>query len=203
MNFFKDPKYSSIRVILLLIIIVGAGWFVVSNMNQSNSNQGLVINRVPTPVVNPTPIPAVSIERGVKVTLEQNPGGACKTGQACTIVVGAEGDAVKAYQLVLQKAGYLSATATLDGSYDSQTKAGVLAFQKASNIPQTGNIDPATQIALASLLQPKQNQFPVVSGVSCNTSSYGSSCLYCDVGDNTGYHTYCLGSDNIYHLYVW
>ena len=42
MNFFKNPKYKSIRVILLLIIVVGAVWFTVSNMHQSNSNQGSV-----------------------------------------------------------------------------------------------------------------------------------------------------------------
>ena len=45
MNFFKDPKYKSIRIILLLIIIVGAGWFTYSNMQLSDSNQGKVINQ--------------------------------------------------------------------------------------------------------------------------------------------------------------
>jgi len=50
MNFWKDPKYCSMRVILLLIVIAGAVWFVVSNMHLSNSNQGRVINinQVPT-----------------------------------------------------------------------------------------------------------------------------------------------------------
>lgn len=48
MNFFKDPKYKSVRIVLLLVIIIGAGWFTISNMNQSNSNQGLVINQAPT-----------------------------------------------------------------------------------------------------------------------------------------------------------
>jgi peptidoglycan hydrolase-like protein with peptidoglycan-binding domain len=43
MNFFKDPKYKSIRIVLLLVIIVGAGWFTYSNMQLSNSNQGRVI----------------------------------------------------------------------------------------------------------------------------------------------------------------
>jgi len=49
MNFFKDPKYKSLRMVLLLIVIVGAGYFVIGNMNQSDSNQGLVSNRIKTP----------------------------------------------------------------------------------------------------------------------------------------------------------
>jgi hypothetical protein len=48
MDFFKDPKYKSIRIVLLLVIIVVAGWFIMSNMNQSKSNQGSVINQTPT-----------------------------------------------------------------------------------------------------------------------------------------------------------
>jgi uncharacterized protein (UPF0333 family) len=54
MNFFKDPKYKLVRIVLLLVIIIGAGWFVVGNMNQSNSNQGLVSNRVSTPASEDT-----------------------------------------------------------------------------------------------------------------------------------------------------
>ena len=50
MDFFKNPKYKSIRIVLLLVIIIGAGWFVVGNMNQSNSNQGLVSNKAPTTI---------------------------------------------------------------------------------------------------------------------------------------------------------
>lgn len=42
MNFFKDPKYRSIRVVIILVVIVGSVWFVVSNMNQRNSNEGRV-----------------------------------------------------------------------------------------------------------------------------------------------------------------
>ena len=65
MNFFKDPKYKSIRIILLLIIIVGAGWFTYSNMQLSDSNQGRVIKQdsmIPVPVSDSktgvTPSPA-------------------------------------------------------------------------------------------------------------------------------------------------
>ena len=43
MNFFKNPKYKLIRVILLLIIIFVAGWFTVSNMQIINSNKGQVV----------------------------------------------------------------------------------------------------------------------------------------------------------------
>ena len=48
MDFFKNPKYKLIRVVLLLVIIIGAGWFIMSNMNLSKSNQGSVINQTPT-----------------------------------------------------------------------------------------------------------------------------------------------------------
>jgi hypothetical protein len=66
MNFFKDPKYKLVRIILLLVIIIGAGWFVVGNMNQSNNNQGLVINQAPVKA----PIPnTVSREDLIKLNL--------------------------------------------------------------------------------------------------------------------------------------
>ena len=48
MDFFKNPKYKSIRLVLILVIIIGAGWFTMNNMNQSKSNQGSVINQAPT-----------------------------------------------------------------------------------------------------------------------------------------------------------
>lgn len=34
MNFFKNPEYSSIRIILLIVIIAGAGYFIVSNLSD-------------------------------------------------------------------------------------------------------------------------------------------------------------------------
>ncbi|MEI8270316.1 MAG: hypothetical protein WCG45_03020 [bacterium] len=48
MNFFQDPKYKSIRIVLILVIIIAAGWFIMNNMNLSKSNQGSVINQTPT-----------------------------------------------------------------------------------------------------------------------------------------------------------
>jgi len=44
MNFLEDPKYKSIRVVLVIIIIASAGWFVVSNMNQSGGQTGSVFD---------------------------------------------------------------------------------------------------------------------------------------------------------------
>ena len=44
MNFLNDPKYKSIRVVLVIIVIASAGWFVASNMNQSGVQTGMVLN---------------------------------------------------------------------------------------------------------------------------------------------------------------
>lgn len=49
MDFFKDPKYKVVRIFLILVVVFGAGWFTVSNMNQSDSNQGMVINPAKAP----------------------------------------------------------------------------------------------------------------------------------------------------------
>ena len=59
MNFFKDSKHKSIRAVLILLIIIGVGWFTVSNMNRSKSNQGLVIN----PALAPTPTPTTALDK--------------------------------------------------------------------------------------------------------------------------------------------
>lgn len=37
MSFFKNPQYNSIKVVLLLVLIVGSGYFVFSN----NANRGI------------------------------------------------------------------------------------------------------------------------------------------------------------------
>ena len=101
MDFFKNPKYKVIRIVLLLVIIVGAGWFAMSNMNQSKSNQGSVINQTPTvaPKVTTTTHYDAALDKNIKESTLIIPGGdssgagtltlscsgAC-SGNGCTIM---------------------------------------------------------------------------------------------------------------------
>ena len=64
--------------------------------------------------------------------------------------VGNEGSGVTRLQMRLYALGYLSKTASLDGSYGTATNNAVALFQKASGITVTGTADPATLKALYS-----------------------------------------------------
>ncbi len=44
MNFLKDPQYNSIKIIVLLVLIVGTGYFVGANIYQRSNEAGRVIN---------------------------------------------------------------------------------------------------------------------------------------------------------------
>jgi peptidoglycan hydrolase-like protein with peptidoglycan-binding domain len=111
MNFFKDPKYKSIRIVLLLVIIVGAGWFTYSNMQLSNSNQGRVINRIEQKV------PASS---GL-------------------LSVGATGENVRLLQEALINKGFF--TGKVDGVFDKSTQRALISYQKAEKLPATGTVN--------------------------------------------------------------
>lgn len=63
---------------------------------------------------------------------------------------------VKGLQQDLTSAGYY--TAAVDGLYGTETAKAVMALQKASGLPETGVVDPATEAALASALAAKGKQ---------------------------------------------
>ncbi|YAL84554.1 L,D-transpeptidase family protein [Dermacoccaceae bacterium W4C1] len=67
--------------------------------------------------------------------------------------LGDSGERVKAAQTRLAGLGYWSTSA--DGSFGSGTRQSVYALQKAAGIPRTGNLDAATQKALAQGVVPK------------------------------------------------
>ena len=88
MDFFKDPKYKSVRIVLILVIIVGAGWFIMSNMNLSKSNQGSVINQTPATAPKPKPNESVNTCLGncfsVASNCYVNCGQSIPCGQGCS-----------------------------------------------------------------------------------------------------------------------
>jgi peptidoglycan hydrolase-like protein with peptidoglycan-binding domain len=63
------------------------------------------------------------------------------------VVVGSTGTRVKFFQQFLIQHGYLDIS-TSTGNFGAMTKAAVIAFQKAKNLPQTGIIDQATFAAI-------------------------------------------------------
>jgi hypothetical protein len=145
-----------------------------------------------TPAVPATPVSA-TVNRGVKVVLVENPGGACKTSSTgqCTsntpgrwgnLVFGIKNnDAVKAYQMILQNAGYLPASAKADGNFGPATQAAVRALQKNSGITQTGNIDATTLGVLAPLIKAQSLikphiQVPPNAPVGLVVYGQGASC---------------------------
>jgi hypothetical protein len=62
--------------------------------------------------------------------------------------LGSHGPLIEAYQARLRDLGY--AVGTVNGDYGSFTRAAVLAFQAENGLPTTGEIDPATRVALNS-----------------------------------------------------
>jgi hypothetical protein len=145
---------------------------------------------VHTTVAEPT------LTRGVKVVLVENPGGACSAIKTPStglcrwgnLIFGTEGSQVKAYQEILQAAGYLPASAKIDGSYGAMTKSAVTKFQTDNSLDPTGNVDEPTQAALLSVIkaQSQNNPFEVTqpAGGILPDVSIVYHTNTCDVFDN-------------------
>lgn len=61
-----------------------------------------------------------------------------------------KGTAVKWFQTMLDRAGYVPLPGKLDGEYGLKTEASVKAFQRAFNLPETGTIGDITAVLLGS-----------------------------------------------------
>ena len=92
-----------------------------------------------TPDTLPTPTPYVTMAPTAVPTAEP-------TQEAyTTLTMGDRGDAVKRLQQRLKELGYLSANATIDGIYGSQTRTAVREFQRAMGLTVDGVAGPRTQ----------------------------------------------------------
>ena len=79
---------------------------------------------------------------------------------------GSKGDEVVALQEALINQGYLNGKA--DGDFGKKTEAAIMAFQKASGLPETGVADEATQTAIMSREEDRLSNLVLSSGSTGN-----------------------------------
>ena len=86
MSFWKDPQYSSVRVLIIIVLVIIAGYFAYKYENMSGQDTGRVINITsPSVTVNPAGQLAYqctgSAGSGTSCTLDSNCGaGGSTTG---------------------------------------------------------------------------------------------------------------------------
>lgn len=86
-----------------------------------------------------------------------------------TLVRGDKGDRVAEVQSRLIELGYLNDVA--DGSFGGRTKKAVVAFQSAAKLPESGEVDEATYIALMSENAPEANSEQKTTTTTATTTT--------------------------------